>query len=112
MNQVFMNLLVNAADALGQRSGNIWITTRRVIDGLQPQVTIAIRDDGPGMTPELQARIFEPFFTTKDVGQGTGLGLSVSYGIIQRHHGALAVASAPGAGATFTITLPVQQGEK
>lgn len=109
MNQVFMNLLANAAAALGQRGGNIWITTRPWPDGPQPQVSIAIRDDGPGMTPELQARIFEPFFTTRDVGQGTGLGLSVSYGIVQRHRGTLHVESTPGAGATFTITLPVRQ---
>jgi len=112
INQVFMNLLANAADALGPRPGNIWISTRCLSVGPQAQVAIAIRDDGPGMTPALQARIFEPFFTTKEVGQGTGLGLSVSYGIVQRHRGALSVASAPGAGATFTITLPVTQGEK
>lgn len=109
MNQVFMNLLANAAAALGERGGNIWITTRPRRDGAPPQVSVAIRDDGPGMTPELQGRIFEPFFTTRDVGQGTGLGLSVSYGIVQRHRGTLTVESAPGAGATFTITLPVKQ---
>jgi signal transduction histidine kinase len=111
MNQVFMNLLANAADALGHQPGTIWITTRQLHDGPPPQVRIAIRDDGPGMTPELQARIFEPFFTTKDVGQGTGLGLSVSYAIVQRHRGTLTVESAPGAGATFTITLPVRRNE-
>jgi signal transduction histidine kinase len=109
VNQVFMNLLANAADALGARPGNIWITTRHMSDGPQPRVCIGVRDDGPGMTAEVQARIFEPFFTTKDVGQGTGLGLSVSYGIIERHRGTLTVESAPGAGATFTVTLPVQQ---
>jgi signal transduction histidine kinase len=109
MNQVFMNLLANAADALGTRPGNIWITTRPVSDGPRPEVTIAIRDDGPGIPTQLQSRIFEPFFSTKEVGQGTGLGLSVSYGIIQRHRGTLTIESSPGAGATFTITLPVQQ---
>src|SRR5579862_1049454 len=108
MNQVFLNLLANAADAVGHGPGNIWITTRGT-QGAPAQVTIAVRDDGPGMNAGLQARIFEPFFTTKAVGQGTGLGLSVSYGIIQRHRGALTVESSPGAGATFTITVPVRQ---
>jgi two-component system NtrC family sensor kinase len=106
MNQVFLNLLANAADAIGRRAGTIWISTRRASDS---QVSIAIRDDGPGMAPEIQARVFEPFFTTKGVGQGTGLGLSVSYGIVQRHRGTLTVESAPGAGATFTIMLPVKR---
>jgi two-component system NtrC family sensor kinase len=108
MNQVFMNLLANAADALGQRPGNIWIATRRASEGPQPLVTISIRDDGPGIAAELQGRIFEPFFTTKDVGQGTGLGLSVSYGIIRRHRGVLTAESSPGQGATFTISVPVR----
>jgi len=110
VNQVFMNLLANAADAVGRGPGNIWITTCRHRGA--SEVTIAVRDDGPGVAPELQTRIFEPFFTTKDVGQGTGLGLSVSYAIVQRHHGALTVASGLGAGATFTITLPVRQRDR
>jgi len=105
LNQVFMNLLANAIDAIGGRQGNVWITTRPE----QGNVTIAIRDDGAGMAPEICARIFEPFFTTKPVGQGTGLGLSVSYGIVARHHGTLRADSTPGRGSTFTITLPVRQ---
>jgi signal transduction histidine kinase len=114
LNQVFMNLLTNATDAIGDRRGSIWITTRLLPGaacpgGTAPSVTISIRDDGPGIPAELQARIFEPFFTTKEVGQGTGLGLSVSYGIVERHGGTLAVESAPGRGSTFVVTLPVKQ---
>jgi len=111
LNQVFMNLLANAADAIGDRAGNICITTRAVQHGpgAEAQVQIAVRDDGPGMSTDVQARIFDPFFTTKAVGQGMGLGLSVSYEIIERHRGTLTVESAPGAGSTFTITLPVRQ---
>ena len=107
LNQVFLNLLANAADAIGPRPGNIWVSTHLATDA--PAVTVAVRDDGAGMSPEVQARIFDPFFTTKDVGQGTGLGLSVSYNIVQRHHGALTAESAPGSGSTFTVTLPVRQ---
>jgi len=111
VNQVVMNLLANAADAIDQRPGNIWITTRAVHGGVsgEPAVSVAIRDDGPGMPPDVQAKIFEPFFTTKGPGQGVGLGLSVSYGIVQRHRGLLSVQSAPGAGTTFTFTLPIRQ---
>jgi two-component system NtrC family sensor kinase len=108
INQVFMNLLANAADAIGGRPGNIWIET----DVQDHSVTITICDDGPGIPPEVCARVFEPFFTTKPIGEGTGLGLSVSYGIVARHHGTLGVDSRPGAGATFTITLPVKQPGK
>ncbi|MFI5396992.1 MAG: sensor histidine kinase [Candidatus Binatia bacterium] len=113
LNQVFMNLLANAADAIGLRNGNIWITTRLLpADPAAPggrTVAIAIRDDGVGMPSDLQTKVFDPFFTTKAVGQGTGLGLSVSYGIVERHGGRLALASVPGAGSTFTVTLPVTQ---
>ena len=105
INQVFMNLLANAADAIGNRRGNIWVATHTQ----NRSVTVTIRDDGSGMSQDTAARIFEPFFTTKPVGQGTGLGLSVSYGIVARHHGTLRVDSTPGAGSTFTITLPVRQ---
>jgi len=110
LNQVFMNLLANAVDAIGTGSGNIWITTRAVQDAVSPNgaIRISVHDDGPGMTAEVQARLFEPFFTTKDVGQGTGLGLSVSYGIIQRHQGKVSVDSRPGGGATFIVTVPVK----
>jgi signal transduction histidine kinase len=75
----------------------------REVDG----VRLEFHDDGPGMSPEVQARIFEPFFTTKPVGQGTGLGLSISYGIVERHGGRMLVGSAPGAGTTFVIELPL-----
>jgi signal transduction histidine kinase len=114
LNQVFMNLLANAADAISPNKGNVWIATGASQIDLPsqpgaPAVTIAIRDDGAGISPEVRARIFDPFFTTKAVGQGTGLGLSVSYGIIQRHRGTLTVESTLGSGSTFTITLPVKQ---
>jgi signal transduction histidine kinase len=114
LNQVFMNILVNAADAIGQRTGNVWISTglSRIdlpSEAGAPAVTIAIRDDGPGISKEARARIFDPFFTTKAVGEGTGLGLSVSYGIVKRHGGTLTVESTLGSGSTFTITLPVKR---
>ena len=104
LNQVFTNLLMNAADAIdGKGKIRIRTRTRSPPDG----VRIEFHDDGPGMSPEVQARIFEPFFTTKPVGQGTGLGLSISYGIVERHGGRMLVGSAPGEGTTFVIELPL-----
>jgi len=103
LNQVFMNLLVNAGHAIEQK-GTITIRTRRQDPD---QVCIEISDTGKGIPPENLRRIFEPFFTTKPVGQGTGLGLSVSYNIVQRHQGQLTVDSDPAHGTTFRITLPV-----
>ncbi|MBN3817219.1 histidine kinase, partial [Paraburkholderia sp. Se-20369] len=103
LNQVFMNLLVNAAQAI---SGRGVITIRTTSDG--DHVTIAISDTGKGMSPDVVRRIFDPFFTTKPVGQGTGLGLSVSHGIVERHRGAIEVASEPGRGSTFSIRLPIR----
>jgi len=73
-------------------------------------VVTSVSDDGPGISPEARDRIFEPFFTTKRLSGGTGLGLSVSLGIAQSHGGTLTVSSEPGAGATFTLRLPVEEG--
>ncbi|MCA8204139.1 histidine kinase [Burkholderia sp. AU33545] len=106
LNQVFMNLLVNAAHAIPARGV---ITIRTSSDG--EQVSIAISDTGTGMTPDVVRRIFDPFFTTKPVGQGTGLGLSVSHGIVERHRGAIDVTSEPGRGTTFCVRLPIRRAE-
>ena len=103
INQVFMILLINAADAIGER-GAIRLRTAMASD---EQVMVSIGDTGCGMTPEVLARIFDPFFTTKDVGQGTGLGLSTAHGIIQRHGGRIEVHSEPGVGSEFRIGIPV-----
>ncbi len=102
LNQVFMNLLVNAAHAIEQQ-GEI-----RLSSGVSgEEVWVEVADTGKGIAPEHLGRIFDPFFTTKAVGQGTGLGLSLSYGIVRKHHGRIEVESEPGKGATFRVWLPV-----
>ena len=107
LNQVFMNLLVNAAHAIEDRGV---ITVRSGVQG--DGVWVEIADTGKGIAPEHLNRIFEPFFTTKPVGKGTGLGLSVSYSIIQKHHGSISVDSELGKGTTFRIELPVRRPEE
>ncbi len=102
INQVFMNLLSNAAQAI-KSSGTISVRLRQRESNL---VEIAISDTGSGISPDQIDKIFDPFFTTKPVGQGTGLGLSISYGIIKKHHGDIQVQSKLGEGTTFTVTLP------
>jgi signal transduction histidine kinase len=102
LNQVFMNLLVNAAQAIttkGQVDVALWSDT--------DWIYLSITDTGCGIPPENLSRLFDPFFTTKKQGEGTGLGLSISYGIVQRHGGRIDVHSAPGEGSTFTVVLPV-----
>ena len=105
MNQVFMNLLVNAAHAMGEQRGCITIRTGSQGDS----VWLEFEDNGSGIPPELQQKIFDPFFTTKPVGKGTGLGLSLSYGIVQKHHGDISVRSQVGKGTVFRVVLPVTQ---
>jgi PAS domain S-box-containing protein len=107
LNQVFMNLLVNAGHAL-QDKGKIFIRT-----GVQggDHVWIEIEDTGAGIPPQNLKRIFEPFFTTKEVGKGTGLGLSLAYGIIEKHQGTIEVDSEQGRGTRFRILLPVGRGD-
>jgi two-component system NtrC family sensor kinase len=104
INQVFMNLLANAAQAIVGR-GNIWIRTRAVGDSVEVQ----IEDSGTGMSPETVSQIFDPFFTTKKVGEGTGLGLSIAYGLIQKHNGKIDVKSQVGKGTVFTVVIPMSQ---
>lgn len=105
INQVVMNLVVNAAHAIGPQRGTITVRTAVVENNL----VLEVQDDGCGIPKEVLPRIFDPFFTTKPIGKGTGLGLSLSYGIIQKHHGTIEVASECGKGTTFRVTIPVSQ---
>ena len=104
LEQVFVNLLANAGDAVAQSAAKRVAVTTVIRDA---DVQITVQDSGTGIPVDAQARIFDPFFTTKEVGQGTGLGLSITYGIIKEHHGRISVESRLGEGATFTILLPV-----
>src|SRR5579862_5843040 len=101
--QVLLALITNAMDAMPQ-GGNIWLEAR--FKEPDAEIEIEVRDDGPGMAPDLLTRIFEPFFTTKDTGHGVGLGLAISRGIVERHRGRLEVQSELGKGTRFSITLP------
>lgn len=108
INQVFMNILSNAVQAI-DGNGNIWITTKLFSkpDGTE-FVQISFQDSGKGMTSQVMEKIFDPFFSTKGVGQGTGLGLSISYGIIQSHGGEIQVKSQVGIGTEFVVQIPVK----
>jgi two-component system NtrC family sensor kinase len=103
LNQVLLNLVANAIDAIPDR-GTIKIATR--VDG--EQFEISVTDDGCGIAPEIRDRIFEPFFTTKPVGQGTGLGLSIAYSIVKKHQGELRLTDADRGGTVATIRLPLR----
>jgi len=103
MNHLFMNLILNAADAM-EGKGTLTIKSHAIPE--KDRICIEISDTGPGMTKDVQNQIFEPFFTTKEEGKGTGLGLSMVYGIVEDHGGIITVKSKPGKGATFYIELP------
>ncbi len=115
LNQVFMNILVNAIDALEEvnakdNPGRITIRTS-VVDS--QWVEVAIADNGPGIPEQVKQRIFDPFFTTKPVGKGTGMGMSISYQIItEKHNGKLECFSTPGKGTELAIRIPIQQQAK
>ncbi|HOP03173.1 MAG TPA: YfiR/HmsC family protein [Tenuifilaceae bacterium] len=104
MNQVLMNLISNAIDAI-ENKGTITITTKHA----ENSCIITVVDDGGGIPLDVLPKIFDPFYTTKDVGKGTGLGLSISYGIIEEHNGTIEVKSEPGKGTEFNITIPLKQ---
>ncbi len=103
LNHVFMNIILNAAEAMEGR-GRIEVRTRKFPGGRG--VLVEISDTGPGIPPEVLPHVFEPFYTTKEEGEGTGLGLSVAFGIVQNHHGSIEVFSPPGQGTMFVIKLP------
>ncbi|GAB4300354.1 MAG: hypothetical protein Fur0025_39910 [Oscillatoriaceae cyanobacterium] len=115
LNQVFMNILANAIDALENQPAPRIITVSTAVaatdtTGKPSQVTISIRDNGPGMTEDVKKRLFDPFFTTKPVGKGTGLGMSISYKIIvDKHGGTIECNSEPGNGTEFRIQIPIKQ---
>lgn len=105
INQVIMNLVVNAVQAMGPERGTIILRGGTSGD----RIWLEVADNGSGMSPETQQKIFDPFFTTKPIGKGTGLGLSLSYGIVQKHRGTITVSSEQGVGTTFRIELPIEQ---
>jgi len=104
LQQVIMNFAINAQQAIGEAGGNLVVRTRKSDES----IVIEIEDDGPGIPMEIRAHIFEPFFTTKRAGEGTGLGLSVTYGIVKDHGGDIRIEDAPGGGTRFVVTLPTE----
>ena len=111
LEQVFINLVTNAVDALDEKAQTVddkdyrkklWIRSQTQ----NGKVQIKVIDNGVGISEEVKNRIFEPFFTTKEVGKGTGLGVSISYGIIKDYDGTIDISSEPGQGTTFTLTFP------
>lgn len=112
LNQVFLNIITNAIYAINKKfggggGGKLWIETGIVEE--QSSIYVKIADNGVGIPKSIQERIFEPFFTTKDVGEGTGLGMSIAYNTIAKHHGKIIVESEIGAGTAFTLHIPIQQ---
>ena len=105
LNQVFLNLLVNASQAVGPERGLIVVRSGAAGNA----VWVEVEDNGCGIAAEHLPRVFDPFFTTKPVGRGTGLGLSLAYGIVQKHQGSIDVLSEPGRGTCFRVTLPVRR---
>jgi len=109
MQQVFMNMIINAAEAM-DGNGRLQLTTR--LDTVENSVDVIFTDTGHGIRKEDMKRLFDPFFTTKEVGHGTGLGLAISYGIVREHKGNISVESEVGRGTTFIVSLPATVEER
>lgn len=107
LNQLFLNIITNACQAIGTKGGELTITTSKIND----EVRIDFKDDGIGMDEETQQKMFDPFFTSKEIGVGTGLGLSISYKIIEAHNGRIEVKSELGKGTTMSVILPINMNE-
>jgi signal transduction histidine kinase len=105
LQQVIVNLVGNAVQAMAENGGTLTVTSQQ--DGAT--LVIKVEDSGPGIAPEHMDKIFEPFFTTKEVGEGTGLGLAVSYSLVERMGGALTAGNRPEGGAVFTVAIPLKQ---
>jgi CheY-like chemotaxis protein len=110
LQQVLLNLVINAEQAMLSANGRGTMVVRTWHDQSHETLALELNDDGPGVSPDVRAKIFDPFFTTKDVGKGTGLGLTVAYAIIQEHGGRIRVESTSGRGASFVVELPVTPG--
>ncbi|MDB5010215.1 MAG: hypothetical protein JWQ06_1004, partial [Mucilaginibacter sp.] len=106
INQVLVNLINNGIQAIKAKKEHHNESIQIMTINNPNHLIIEITDTGIGMTNEIKQRVFEPFFTTKEIGEGTGLGLSIVFGIVEMHHGAIDIQSAPGKGATFTVTFP------
>jgi two-component system NtrC family sensor kinase len=109
LQQVFMNIILNAAEAMGD-TGTLTLRTR--LNKKDRTLDVQFQDTGPGIEPQNIKRLFEPFFTTKEVGKGTGLGLAISYSIVRKHGGTILVNSEPGKGSLFTVKIPIDQTKK
>jgi signal transduction histidine kinase len=107
LNHLFLNIILNAAQAM---EGRGHLTLKTCLESGKDLVGIEISDSGPGISNDVIPYIFEPFYTTKEEGQGTGLGLSLAYGIVENHGGHITVGNKPDGGAVFCITLPVVTG--
>src|SRR5439155_1983861 len=105
--QVLLNLIINAEQAMLSAHGRGVLVVRTFHDNDRDSIILEINDDGPGIPEDVQPKIFDPFFTTKEVGKGTGLGLTVAYAIIQEHGGRIRLESRSGAGASFYVELPI-----
>jgi signal transduction histidine kinase len=103
LNHLFMNIIHNAAQAM-EGKGKLTVSTFQVSD--KKDICIEISDSGPGIPPDILPHIFEPFFTTKEEGEGTGLGLSLAYGIVENHRGQITARNKADGGAVFAITFP------